>query len=78
MLEQRLVEFHGSLISHRLHARRYGAQSHHFLESMKSYFERFLRVSSVSIFLSNPLLTLIHKVKRRKLQLFYPFRGTLG
>ncbi|EUB56148.1 Sorting nexin-14 [Echinococcus granulosus] len=60
VLEQRLVEFHGSRISHRLHARRYGAQSHHFLENMKSYFERFLRY-----LLTQPFL--------RKSELMYTF-----
>ncbi|VUZ57170.1 unnamed protein product, partial [Hymenolepis diminuta] len=43
VLEQRLIEFHGSQISRRLPARRYGAQSHQFLENMKSYFERYIR-----------------------------------
>uniref|UniRef100_A0A5K3ESZ7 PX domain-containing protein n=1 Tax=Mesocestoides corti TaxID=53468 RepID=A0A5K3ESZ7_MESCO len=44
VLEQRLVEFHGSHISCRLRPRRpLGAHSHQFLENMKSYFERFLR-----------------------------------
>ncbi|VDN96137.1 unnamed protein product [Rodentolepis nana] len=43
VLEQRLVEFHGSQISRRLPARRYGAQSHQFLVNMRTYFERYIR-----------------------------------
>ncbi|VDM18312.1 unnamed protein product [Hydatigera taeniaeformis] len=72
VLEQRLVEFHGSLISHRLHARRYGAQSHHFLENMKSYFERFLRVSDLTQFSLHPF----QWRARRKSQLSDPLCAT--
>nr|CDS33258.1 sorting nexin 14 [Hymenolepis microstoma] len=42
VLEQRLIEFHGSQISRRLPTRRYGAQSHQFLVNMKTYFERYI------------------------------------